>query len=93
MNCGVKLGMADTTSNQSGHRWFAASYDLLTRWLERKLLCQLRSQVAGEATGRVLEVGTGTGANFPYYQRAGQIVATEPDPFMLRRAQKRAAKL
>jgi ubiquinone/menaquinone biosynthesis C-methylase UbiE len=38
----------------------------------------------------VLEIGAGTGANFRYYQAAQRVVATEPDPFMLRRAAQRA---
>jgi ubiquinone/menaquinone biosynthesis C-methylase UbiE len=41
----------------------------------------------------VLEIGAGTGANFPYYRDAESIVAVEPDPFMLKRAQRRAEQL
>ena len=69
-----------------GHPWFATTYDVVSRWSEPEFLRRFRSLVAGEAIGRVLEIGVGTGANFPYYQRAGQIVAVEPDPFMLGRA-------
>lgn len=76
-----------------GHRWFAALYDPLTRWAERKLLARPRTTIAGEAAGRVLEIGAGTGANFPYYRAAQEVVATEPDPFMLRRARARAREL
>lgn len=76
-----------------GHRWFAAIYDLLSACCERRLLSQVRTWIAGQATGRVLEIGAGTGANFPYYRAAEQIVAVEPDPYMLRRARKRAAEL
>lgn len=76
-----------------GHPWFAATYDFLSRWEESENLRRFRSLVAGEATGRVLEIGVGTGANLPYYRRAEQIVAIEPDPFMLRRARKRAKGL
>jgi SAM-dependent methyltransferase len=50
----------------------------------------LRSRVAGEATGRVLEIGAGPGFNFPYYGDGASVVATEPDPEMLRRAEPRA---
>jgi ubiquinone/menaquinone biosynthesis C-methylase UbiE len=46
--------------------------------------------VAGEASGRVLEVGAGTGFNFPYYADGTAVTATEPDPEMLRRAGPRA---
>ncbi|MCL4370281.1 MAG: class I SAM-dependent methyltransferase [Chloroflexi bacterium] len=76
-----------------GHPWFAATYDLVTRAGESGVLSRLRPLVAGEATGTVLEIGAGTGANFPYYQQAEKIVAAEPDPFMLRRAAKRARSL
>ncbi len=76
-----------------GHRWFAAVYDLATGRFEAKLLGRLRAWVAGEAVGRVLEVGVGTGANFPYYPEGLSVVAVDPDPFMLARARKRAGRL
>lgn len=82
-----------TKSDEVGHRWFAATYDLLTQWSERKLLRHLRPLVAGAATGQVREIGVGTGANFPYYRGVERIVAADPDPFMLQRAQKRAEEL
>jgi len=91
--------MARTNAGQSdapqmkGHRWFAALYDSLTRRMERKVLGQFRVHIAGGAAGRVLEIGAGTGANFPYYKAAEKVVATEPDPFMLQRARKRAQEL
>lgn len=78
---------------RGGHRWFAATYDFLTRWSELKLLRHLRPLVAGAATGQVLEIGVGSGANFPYYKGVEKIVATDPDLFMLRRAQRRAEEL
>lgn len=78
---------------RTGHRWFAAMYDCVTRWSERRELQHLRPLVAGAATGYVLELGAGTGANFPYYRGGVRLVGTEPDPFMLRRAQKRAQQL
>jgi ubiquinone/menaquinone biosynthesis C-methylase UbiE len=76
-----------------GHRWYAATYDFLTRGAERGLLGQLRPLVVGQARGRVLEIGAGTGASFPYYQHIQALVATDPDPFMLRRARRRARDL
>lgn len=57
------------------------------------MLSQIRSWIAGQATGRALELGVGTGANLSYYAKAERIVAIDPDPFMLRRARKRAAAL
>jgi ubiquinone/menaquinone biosynthesis C-methylase UbiE len=76
-----------------GHRWFAATYDFLTQWAETKVFSRYRPLIAGEARGRVLEIGAGTGVNFLYYQAAESIVAAEPDPFMLRRAETRAERL
>lgn len=40
----------------------------------------------------MLEIGAGTGFNFPYYSDDASVVATEPDPEMLRRAEPRARK-
>jgi ubiquinone/menaquinone biosynthesis C-methylase UbiE len=78
---------------EKGHRWFAAWYDRLTAGNERRLAKTIRPRLMGEAHGRVLEVGAGTGASFPYYPPDAQVVATEPDPHMLERARKRAAGL
>lgn len=75
------------------HPLFAALYETMGRRLEERLLGSLRRWVVGEAHGRVLEVGAGTGLSFPYYARDVQLVATEPDPHMLRRARRRAAAL
>ncbi len=51
---------------------------------------ELRGRIAGEAVGRVLEIGAGTGLNFPHFPEDAAVVATEPDPHMLRRARARA---
>jgi ubiquinone/menaquinone biosynthesis C-methylase UbiE len=60
---------------------------------EKTFMKKVRMEIAGGAAGRVLEVGAGTGANFPYYSdAASSISATEPDPFMARRARCRAER-
>ncbi len=76
-----------------GHPIFAALYDLIQRRAERKFLRSHRAYLAGMATGRVLEVGVGTGINFAYYPAEAEVVGIEPDPYMLRRAQARADRL
>lgn len=79
-------------SDQRGHRWFAAFWDLMVK-LESPKERQARRELAGAARGRVLEVGCGNGANFPYYGEAmSELIASDPDPFMLERAEKAAAK-
>jgi len=78
-----------------GHKWFANSFDFMNRvsGIERKFMARHRPHIVGEAEGRVLEVGAGTGASFPYYPPTAQVVATEPDPYMLGHARKRLAEL
>jgi ubiquinone/menaquinone biosynthesis C-methylase UbiE len=76
-----------------GHPLFAASYDWCMQYAEAQLFRPLREHVVGEASGRVLEIGAGTGVSFPYYRVGQGLVGTEPDPFMVPRALKRARAL
>lgn len=65
-----------------GHRVFAAVYDRLNAAAERTWLGQRRARLLARASGVVLEVGAGTGANLAYYDGVDRVVATEPDPAM-----------
>ena len=78
-----------------GHRWFAASFDFMNKitGTERKFLARYRPHIVGEADGRILEIGAGTGASFPYYKNTAKVIATEPDPYMLERARRRLDQL
>lgn len=76
-----------------GHRWFAALYDPLNRSMERRLLDSRWRELLGSLSGKVLEIGFGTGANLPYYGDSAEVVGVEPDPFMLRRAREKLARL
>jgi ubiquinone/menaquinone biosynthesis C-methylase UbiE len=81
------------TQDQKGHKWFAAFWDWMVRH-ESSLARKGREEIVGGANGRVLEIGCGTGASFPYYRdAASELIATDPDPYMLERARKRAAKV
>jgi len=77
-------------SDPRGHPIFAALYDVIQRPAEKKFLSPHRAYLAGNAAGRVLDVGVGTGINFGYYPPEAEVVGIEPDPHMLRRAQARA---
>ena len=76
-----------------GHPIFAALYDVIQALAERKFLRPHRAYLVGAATGRILDVGSGTGANFPLFSVQAEVVAIEPDPHMLRRAQAHADRL
>jgi ubiquinone/menaquinone biosynthesis C-methylase UbiE len=74
---------------EQGHRWFAAVYDRLQSANERTRVGKLRRELLGDLRGDVLEIGAGTGANFEYYAPDARVVALEPDPHMLKRAEPR----
>ena len=70
---------------------FAATYDRLSRTSEEAGLRALRQDLLSGATGRVLELGAGTGANLALYNGTiDSLVLTEPEAPMLRRLQKAA---
>ena len=75
-----------------GHKWFAAIYDKMLASEEKKFLGAIRAEMLKDVTGNVLEIGAGTGVNFQYYQPGAHVTATEPDPYMLQRAKKRASE-
>ena len=55
-------------------------------------IARLRPRIVGEARGRVLEVGVGTGLNLVHYgEGVSEVVGVEPDPHMLARARARQA--
>ncbi len=65
-------------------------YDLLVNRLERDHLAQARLDLLTPLEGRILDVGAGTGANFPFFQSPELVVAIEPDPKMRQIAQTKA---
>lgn len=67
-------------------RLFAKAYDPVMAQLEQSMLRELRRTLLGHARGRVLEIGAGTGANFPFYPLSAQVLATEPSAAMCKRA-------
>ena len=78
----------------TGHRWFAAIYDRMSARAENTFMKEIRQEIVGGARGKVLEIGCGTGASLPYYgEGVEQLVATEPDPYMMAKAKERARAL
>jgi ubiquinone/menaquinone biosynthesis C-methylase UbiE len=74
-------------------RWaiMAPAYDRMSRSSEEAGLAELRKGLLAQATGRVLEIGAGTGVNLPYYgEGVESLVLTDPEPPMLRRLRRAA---
>ena len=64
----------------------AFGYDRMMASTEREGLAAIRRDVLARATGNVLEIGAGTGANLQHYPPSvTRVTLTEPDPSMLRR--------
>ena len=75
------------------HPIFARFYDRMTAGTERAGLGEMRRELLASASGRVLELGAGTGHNLEHYTGAvTELVMTEPDPHMARRLRERLAK-
>ncbi|CAA9421987.1 hypothetical protein AVDCRST_MAG82-1507 [uncultured Rubrobacteraceae bacterium] len=68
-----------------GHPVFAALYDPIGACMERGWMGGRRARLLGGASGAVLEVGGGTGANLPHYRDVDRVTVAEPDPFMRQR--------
>ena len=73
--------------------WLMATfYDRLIEQSEAACLRDWRRDLLAGVTGRVLEVGAGTGLNVPYYtSNVTRLVLSEPEPHMRAKVQSRLA--
>lgn len=65
-------------------------YDFLELPMERMFFSKLRGELLAGVSGRVLEVGIGTGKNLPYYPEEVELTGIDISPKMLERAERRA---
>jgi ubiquinone/menaquinone biosynthesis C-methylase UbiE len=73
-----------------GGRLFACFYDRVMANVEAAGLRAHRERLLGNATGRVLEIGAGTGANLSFYRDGvAALTVTEPEAPMARRLARR----
>jgi ubiquinone/menaquinone biosynthesis C-methylase UbiE len=73
-------------------RIFAAGYDTMMKAPEHATFRAHRKALLGEVSGRVLEIGGGTGANLEFYPDAvTELVITEPEEPMARRLEQKLA--
>jgi ubiquinone/menaquinone biosynthesis C-methylase UbiE len=71
-------------------RAFSTLYDRCFKASEDAGLRDMRRETVGQARGRVLELGAGTGLNLDLYPEAIQgLTLTEPDPHMIKQLRKR----
>ncbi|TKJ20643.1 class I SAM-dependent methyltransferase [Blastococcus sp. CCUG 61487] len=75
------------------HPLFARCYARLATAMEAQGAADLRDELLQDTTGRVLEVGAGSGANFAHYPRGvDQVVAVEPEAYLRELAEQAAAR-
>jgi ubiquinone/menaquinone biosynthesis C-methylase UbiE len=65
-------------------------YDFVLAPFENLVLKKIRMDMVKSASGKTLEIGFGTGLNFPYYSQDIEFSGIEPDESMRKVAQKRA---
>jgi ubiquinone/menaquinone biosynthesis C-methylase UbiE len=65
-------------------------YDLYMAVLERTGFARWRAWLVRGASGRILEIGAGTGRDLPLYPSGARVIAIEPHPETLARARRRA---
>ena len=68
-------------------------YDPFMALQERLGLWKLRLKTVGQAEGEVLEVGVGSGLNFPHYKKAAKVIGIDPDTVLLGKARRRAGEV
>jgi ubiquinone/menaquinone biosynthesis C-methylase UbiE len=72
-------------------RFFASTYDRFSKGTEEGGLAEMRRNLIAGASGDVLEIGGGTGANLSYYGAGVEsVTVTEPEPPMLKRLERKA---
>lgn len=73
-------------------RFIARIYDPFMERFEERVLRSRRQKILEGIHGNVLEIGAGTGINFPLYPAGVQLVACEPSAAMLAYAYERLDK-
>lgn len=74
-------------------RLFAAVYDPFMRDAEQRILSRHRRELLEDLTGRVVEIGSGSGVNFRYYGNISHVHAVEPSDHLWRRALKKLHRM
>lgn len=73
-------------------RLFASQYDAFMTKLESSTFHSIRKELIADLEGDILEVGSGTGANFEFYNEKAHVIALEPSTFMLEKSKAKLSK-
>jgi ubiquinone/menaquinone biosynthesis C-methylase UbiE len=77
----------------AGHPIFAPLYGRVAAYGERAGVAAHRDELLGGLTGRVIEVGAGSGLCFGHYpDSVTEVMATEPEPYLRHLAERAAAR-
>jgi ubiquinone/menaquinone biosynthesis C-methylase UbiE len=83
--------IAPSAPSTSWGRAFASVYDPFLWMGERTGLRQQRRMLLGQARGRTVEIGSGTGLNLPHFpDHLDELILAEPDPAMRARLSTRS---
>src|SRR6266853_4001050 len=78
-------------SEHTPHRVFARIYTKVAEIGERRGEAEHRRRLLAGLSGRVIEVGAGSGANFSHYPASvSEVIAVEPERYLRERAQRAA---
>lgn len=72
-----------SSSHSTNASRFAHGYDLVMRIVEKLGLAELRRSLLSGVSGKVLEIGPGTGLNIPYLSSEVELTCVEPNPEMV----------
>lgn len=72
---------------------FGYFYDLFLYLPDRLFLRKRRKRLISKLSGKILEVGFGTGMNFEHYNDKATIIGIEPSPHMFVRGKEKVVKL
>lgn len=87
------IDLRETQRVRQRYDRLAPTYERYTSLMERMLEARWRERLWSSVGGpRVLEIGGGTGLNFPYHAPTAQVLAMDLSPAMLQQARQRASR-
>lgn len=85
--------MEKTNKIRQRYNRIAPMYDMMDAMMEARMFKKERPALVQQASGKVLEVGVGTGKNLPHYNEDAEVYGIDFSPRMLAKAKRVAADL